>query len=106
MEELLYKMMLQLKTMDTRLQVMETKLDAVDTRLEAMDTRLEAVETKLESMDTKIDRIQHTMNSQHIENIESDSRLLKEIHSMNDRLDFQRNKITKTEEDLYLLKQK
>jgi division protein CdvB (Snf7/Vps24/ESCRT-III family) len=92
MEELLHKIMLKLETMDTRLK-------AVDTRLESMDTRLENVETK-------IDGIQLTLDSHHLENIESDNRLLEAIHTTNDRLDFQRDKISKTEEDLYLLKQK
>ncbi|KRE86379.1 hypothetical protein ASG89_10200 [Paenibacillus sp. Soil766] len=85
MEELLHKIMLQLETMDTR--------------LESMDARLENVETK-------IDRIQLTLDSHHIENIESDDRLLEAIHTTNDRLDFQRNKISKIEEDVILLKQK
>jgi hypothetical protein len=92
MEELLHKIMLKLETMDTRLK-------GVDTRLESMDIRLENVETK-------IDRIQLTLDSHYLENIESDNRLLEAIHTTNDRLDFQRDKISKTEEDLYLLKQK
>jgi hypothetical protein len=96
MEELLHKIMLKLETMDTRLK-------GVDTRLESMDTRLES---RLENVETKIDRIQLTLDSHHLENIESDNRLLEAIHTTNDRLDFQRDKISKTEEDLYLLKQK
>lgn len=99
MEELLKKMMLQLEGMDARLKTMDTRLESVDARLEGMDTRLEAV-------DTKVDRIQLTLDSHHIENIESDNRLLETIHTTNDRLDFQRDKISKTEEDVYLLKQK
>ncbi|OCT11134.1 hypothetical protein A8709_05455 [Paenibacillus pectinilyticus] len=71
-----------------------------------MEELLNKMMLQLERMDAKIDRIQHTMESHHLENIDSNNRLLKVIHSMNDRLDFQRNKITKIEEDIYLLKQK
>ncbi|CAN7723966.1 hypothetical protein LJR153_006070 [Paenibacillus sp. LjRoot153] len=71
-----------------------------------MEELLKKIMLQLENVESKIDRIQLTLDSYHIENIESNNRLLAAIHTTNDRLDFQRDKISKTEEDLYLLKQK
>ncbi|KRE75402.1 hypothetical protein [Paenibacillus sp. Soil750] len=71
-----------------------------------MEELLNKIRLQLETVDAKIDRIQLTLDSHYLENIESDDRQLEAIYTTNDRLDFQRNKISKIEEDLYLLKQK
>ncbi|MDQ0873139.1 vacuolar-type H+-ATPase subunit I/STV1 [Paenibacillus sp. V4I3] len=71
-----------------------------------MEELLKQILTKLEVMDLKIDRIQQTLDAHHVENIETDNKLLEAIQTTNERLDFQRDKISKTEEEIYLLKQK
>ncbi|MEW9702866.1 hypothetical protein [Paenibacillus sp. SI8] len=61
---------------------------------------------RLGRIEDKIDSLKASVDSQHTENIEADEKLLEAIRTTNDRLDYQRNKLSKTEEELYLLKQK
>lgn len=69
-------------------------------------TELQDVKTSVNRLESKVDRIEVSLSEQHIENIEADNRLLEAIRTTNDRLDFQRDKLSRTEEDIYLLKQK
>jgi hypothetical protein len=92
--------------MEELLKQVLSRIEAMDRRLEGVDTRLEAVDIKIDRVENKVDLLQQGLDSHHIENIEADNRLLETIHTTNDRLDYQREKISKTEEEIYLLKQK
>ncbi len=46
-----------------------------------MEELLKQILTKLEVMDLKIDRIQQTIDAHHVENIETDNRLLEAIQT-------------------------
>ncbi|NQX60232.1 hypothetical protein [Paenibacillus qinlingensis] len=86
------------------------KLQAVEDKVQSIENSLQVTNNRLEDFQSEtsvhFSEIKKMISENQIENIESDNRLLAAIHTTNDRLDFQRNKISKTEEDLYLLKQK
>jgi hypothetical protein len=86
-----------------KLQAVEDKVQSIENELIATNKRLEEFQSET---GTHFVDIKKMISENQIENIESDNRLLEAIHTTNDRLDFQRDKISKTEEDLYLLKQK
>ncbi|WNR43891.1 hypothetical protein [Paenibacillus roseipurpureus] len=61
---------------------MEELLKKMMAKLESMDSRFDAIDSRLDAMDTKIDRIEHKLDAHHLENIESDNRLLEMIHTL------------------------
>lgn len=68
--------------------------------------KVNSIDSEMKQVNQRLDRIEQNMSEQHIENIEADNRLLEAIRTTNDRLDFQRDKLSRAEEELYLLKQK
>jgi hypothetical protein len=69
-------------------------------------SKLDHMESEITDIKTAVTRIDSKMDTQHMENIRADEKLLEAIRTTNDRLDFHRNKVSIMEEDIHLLKQR
>lgn len=72
-------------------------------KLALMDAEAKSLRSE---MNNRFDLLEAKIDAYHVENIEADNRLMEAIKETNDRLDFQRSKIAKAEEELFVLKQK
>ena len=74
--------------------------------LEELDKIRTDIDELRQDTNVGLDMIIRKIDEYHAENIHADNKLLELIQSTNDRLDFQRDKLAKAEEDLHVLKQK
>jgi hypothetical protein len=85
---------------------MDHKMDRLDHKVDRLDLKVNQLDHKVDRLELKVDVLQQSVVEKHIENIEAANKLLLAIQTTNDRLDFQRDKLSKTEEEIYLLKHK
>jgi predicted nucleic acid-binding Zn-ribbon protein len=94
-----------LKQILARLEGLESKVDSIESKVEFIESKVDSIESKMATKED-IKEVKSLLMEFHGENISADEKLLEGIRTTNDRLDFQRDKVIKVEEELYLIKQK
>jgi hypothetical protein len=104
MEELLQRILTELSEIQ---RTMATKQEVAEIQRTMEETKREVAEIQ-RTMAAKQDvaEIIALLQSYHAENIAADEKLLEGIRTTNDRLDFQRERLIRAEEELYLLARK
>ena len=74
--------------------------------VEELQDRVGSLQDKVERLESKVEGLQQVIEAQYIENVEAINRLMEAVKVTNERLDFQRDRLFKSEEDIFLLKRR
>ncbi|MFB9276136.1 hypothetical protein [Cohnella cellulosilytica] len=100
------EVLLELRKINGRIGNLEDKFDSLENRFDTLEGRFDTLENRFDTLEKKVDRIDSKLDEYHLENIAADEKLLSAIQLTNERLDYQRARLAKAEEDIHLLQQR
>lgn len=93
-------------SLDKRMDRLESKMDSLESRMDRLESKMDSLESRMDSLESRMDSLEGKVDF-----IQKDIGIMKsavitkeDIRHIDERLDFQVDKLSRQEEDIYRLK--